>query len=217
MAIVRTVASQAADEIRRRILAGELPAGVPLRQEALAVELGISRIPVREALLQLEAEGLVRIVPHRGAVVAEFSVREIEELFELRALLEPYLLRLSAPRLGPPDFAKLDAIQSAYARQLRAQNVVNWGALNTELHTVLYSHSERPKTSAIVSGLLASSDRYTRMHLSTTGELQRAEREHGELIELCRTKRFEVAAALLKAHIEAVGEALLHLFDGRLR
>lgn len=217
MTIVRTVASQAADEIRRRILSGDFAAGRPLRQEALAVELGTSRIPVREALLQLEAEGLVRIVPHRGAVVAEFSMHEIEELFELRALLEPYLLRLSAPHLGPDDFAKLDAIQSEYAQQLRAQNVVNWGALNASLHTLLYSHSDRPKTQAIVSGLLASSDRYTRMHLSTTGELQRAEREHGELIELCRTKRFEVAAALLKAHIEAVGDSLLKLFDGRSR
>src|SRR3954468_8942501 len=77
-----TMASAAAGELRRRILDGTYAAGLPLRQDALAEEFGISRIPVREALLQLEAEGLVRILPHRGAIVSELSTGEIEEVFE---------------------------------------------------------------------------------------------------------------------------------------
>jgi DNA-binding GntR family transcriptional regulator len=209
MAIVRTVASQAAHEIRQRILSGTYEPGFPLRQEVLASELGISRIPVREALLQLEAEGLVRIAPHRGAVVAEFSFAEIEELFELRAFLEPRLLSLSAPHLTPEDLRKLDAIQAEYTSQLRSKNVVHWGALNTELHMLLYRHAGRPRMHAIVAGLLSSSDRYTRVHLSTSGQLKRAELEHGEIIELCRAKKFPAATALLKKHIIDVGKQLM--------
>ena len=77
----RTMALAAADELRRRVLDGVYPGGHPLRQDALAAELGISRIPLREALVQLESEGLVKILPHRGAVVAEASADEIAELF----------------------------------------------------------------------------------------------------------------------------------------
>ena len=96
----RTIAAAAADELRRRILDGSYPGGRPLRQDALAEEFRISRIPVREALLQLEAEGLVRILPHRGAIVSELSIEEIEDIFELRALLEPRLLRRPVPGSG---------------------------------------------------------------------------------------------------------------------
>ena len=84
----RTISSAVAEELRRRIVDGEFQSGFQLRQDALAAEFGVSRIPVREALMQLEAEGLVKIHPHRGAIVSELSTEEIEELFELRALLE---------------------------------------------------------------------------------------------------------------------------------
>ena len=107
---VTTVAEQAADALRRKIMSGELPEGFSLRQDALATEFGISRIPVREALVQLEGEGLVTIVPHKGAVVSGLSIDEISELFMLRSLLEPLLLKKSAPRLTAEDYAQLDAI-----------------------------------------------------------------------------------------------------------
>src|SRR5262245_65537453 len=94
-----TRASAAADELRRRILEGEYPAGMPLRQAVLAEELGISRIPFREALILLEAEGLVQVEPHKGAIVVGFSPEEGEELFEFRAVFEPVLLERSAPIL----------------------------------------------------------------------------------------------------------------------
>ena len=95
----RTMASAAAEEIRNRILSGGYPPGVQLRQDGLAADLGMSRIPIREALVQLESEGLLKIVPHRGAIVAQLTVDEIEELFNMRLLLEPFLFKRSAPHL----------------------------------------------------------------------------------------------------------------------
>lgn len=136
---VTTVAEQAADALRRKILSGELAEGVSLRQDALAAEFGISRIPVREALVQLEGEGLVKIVPHKGAVVSGLSIEEINELFMLRSLLEPVLLKKSAPGLTAADYAELDAILAEYKVELHAQHTTRWGELNTRLHEVLLS------------------------------------------------------------------------------
>src|ERR1044071_2584060 len=87
----QTVASMTVAALRERILRGDFPDGEPLRQDALADELGVSRIPVREALRQLEAEGLVAFSPHRGAIVSSLSLEAIEEVFELRSTIEPEL------------------------------------------------------------------------------------------------------------------------------
>src|SRR6478672_13809392 len=93
----QTIASMTIEALRERILRGDYPDGEPLRQDALADELGVSRIPVREALRQLEAEGLVTFNPHRGAVVSSMSLDEIMELFELRADIECDLLARAVP------------------------------------------------------------------------------------------------------------------------
>ena len=95
----QTLTSMTADAIRERILRGHYPEGEPLRQDGIGTELGVSRIPVREALRQLEAEGLVTFNPHRGAVVSTLSLKEIRELFELRADIEGDLIRRAVPHM----------------------------------------------------------------------------------------------------------------------
>src|SRR5687767_10425115 len=106
--VKRTIADQVAELVRRRILTGQLKGGQPIRQEHLAAELGVSRIPLREALKQLAAEGFVTITSHKGAVVAELSIAEVEELFDIRIKLETWLLQLAIPVLGERDLAALD-------------------------------------------------------------------------------------------------------------
>ncbi|MCV6602558.1 MAG: GntR family transcriptional regulator, partial [Cohaesibacter sp.] len=91
----RTTTHIVADEIRQRILNGELREGEQIRQEAIATELGVSRIPVREALRQLEAEGLITLVSHKGAEVTRLEPTEIAELFEVRVMLENWLFSLA--------------------------------------------------------------------------------------------------------------------------
>ncbi len=204
----RTIAAAVAEALRQRIVGGDLAAGAPLRQDALAGEFGVSRIPVREALLQLEAEGLVKIHPHRGAIVSGLSWDEVAELFALRALLEPRLLRASAPNLTSADYARLDAILREYSAELRANNVGRWGALNVELHRVLYQHAGQPRTLAIVGALLQDSDRHARLQLALTGALERAETEHADLVRLCAEGGVDAACALLQAHIENAGASL---------
>lgn len=211
-----TIAEAAADALRRRILSGELPEGYQLKQDALAAELGVSRIPVREALVQLEGEGLVRIVRHKGAIVSELSVTEIAELFELRELLEPILLRKSVPKLTAADFGQLGQILSEYRNELHTQNPARWGELNTRLHGLLMSRAEQPKSLAIVNTLLHQTDRYTRLQLSlSANSCRRAEKEHGELVRLCRKGDVRSAAALLKRHIHHACDELITFIASR--
>lgn len=210
----RTISSAVAEELRRRIVDGEFRAGFQLRQDALATEFGVSRIPVREALMQLEAEGLVKIHPHRGAIVSELSTEEVEELFALRALLEPRLLKASARRLTEEDYGRLEGILQEYSAELRAKHVSRWGELNTEFHRLLYRHAGQPRTLAIVLNLLQECDRHTRLQLSLTGGMERAEVEHAELLRLCREGRIAAAGALLKTHIENAGKSLRQYIAG---
>lgn len=211
----RTMAQVATDELRRRILDGAIGAGEPLRQSALAEELGISRIPLREALLQLEAEGLVRINAHKGAVVSDLTTEEVDELFDLRAAIEPMLLRRSAPRLTPEDFRMMHLLLDEYSRELQVENVKRWGELNTAFHRLLYRHAERPRSNTLVFNLLQECDRHTRLHLSMAGARDRAEEEHRALLALCEQRQFAAAARLLKAHILNVATSLNALLRAR--
>lgn len=205
----RTLSAAAAEELRRRIFAGAYPGGAQLRQDALAADLGLSRIPVREALLQLEAEGLVKIEPHRGATVTTLDPETLAELYEIRALIEPELARLSTPRLTAEDFAALDALLADFSAQGKAGDPRRWGELNTALHLALYGRAGRPRLLAMAAGLLRDCDRTTRVQLSRdAAALARAEREHAELVALARAGDAEGVAALTRAHIRQVADSL---------
>lgn len=206
-----TTVEAAADELRRLILAGTFPAGHALRQDAVADALGTSRIPVREALRLLAAEGLVVIHPHRGAVVSTLSPAEIAELFDLRALLEPDLLRHAVPLQGAADHADAGRILASYAAAIAQRNVDAWGELNTEFHLALYRPAKRPQTLAVVRMLLANTDRYTRLQLALADGTARAQEEHAEMLLLCRTSDAAGAARLARRHVLGVKRDLLRL------
>lgn len=209
----RTLSSAIAEELRQGILAGRPAAGSPLRQDVLAAEFGVSRIPVREALFQLEAEGLVRIEPHKGAVVAGFDLAEIDDVFDLRVLLEPRLLARSLPRLGAADYDEAAGHDAAFSDAIARHDVARWGELNARLHLDLYARAGLPRTLAVVSALLQSSDRYTRVQLQREAALARAQREHRKLIALCRGGHTAQACDHLVAHIEAVRRDLHRLLE----
>jgi len=202
----RTAAEQAADVLRERILAGHLPAGTPIRQEHLAAELGISRIPLREALKQLEAEGLVTIAPHKGATVAALSSAEIEELFELRLRLEIWILGLALPRLGAADFAALDRL---IAEQQQPDNLARWGELNWQFHEAMYRPADRPVTLKMLKRIHDNIDRYLRFEIASTNGRARALREHQALLAHCKSGDAAKATQLLEAHIRETADSLM--------
>lgn len=202
----RTMTEEVADVLRARILAGRLKAGDPIRQEHVAKELGVSRIPLREALSQLAAEGFVTLVAHKGAVVAPLSLAEVEELFELRMALEEGLLMRAIPRMDEDDFAALDAIID----ESRAPDgLERWGVLNWRLHEVMYLPADRPVTLKLLKRVHDNIDRYLRLEITLSAEGRtRGYREHQGLVDLCRARDIEGARALLHEHIATTARNL---------
>lgn len=199
---------QLAEALRQRILGGELLAGAQLRQEALAQSYGVSRIPLREALRRLEAEGLVTLVPHKGAVVSQLSSGEALELFEMRALLESELLRHAVPHLGPSEIKRARQALDRYDAALKENDVRLWGELNWAFHGALYEAANRPRWLDEVRTLNLQTDRYIRLQLALSGALERARSEHEEILRLAEAGQAEAAAKAVGDHILAAGQVL---------
>lgn len=131
--------------IREKILTGELPEGVELRQDTIAAELQVSRTPVREALRQLAVEGLITLVPYRGASVSSLSTGEICGFFETRAVIECYLLTLAVPNLKEEDFERAEDILSQFEQSVQNESEAKaWGQWNWRFHSTLYIPANRP-------------------------------------------------------------------------
>ena len=110
--------------------------------------------------------------------------------------------------LGHEKYRPLNEILQEYASELQAMHIGRWGELNTEFHMVLYQHARQPRSLAIVANLLQESDRHTRLQLSLTHGMERAAREHAELLKLCTEGKISAACTLLKTHIEDAGKSL---------
>lgn len=200
--VYKTRTQLVVETLREKILSGEIKAGQPLRQAALAEELNVSRIPVREALLQLEAEGLVSFEPHKGATATELSAAQVDELFELRAMLEAELLAASIPNLSEDNLEEAHQLLQKLGKALGKENAANtWSELNSDYHNCLYSGANRPQTQDLVNTLNKNADRYIRMHLLWAGGISKAESEHTDLLTLSKERNVEKAVSVLKQHI----------------
>ncbi|MBV9265138.1 MAG: GntR family transcriptional regulator [Acidobacteriaceae bacterium] len=205
----QSLTSAVADKLRDQIIRGEIAEGTLLRQDLIASQYQVSRIPVREALRQLDAEGLVAILPNRGAIVPELSPADVEELFRIRALLEPEVLKSSIPQLTEDDLTEAASILRKFATDLRLEKHVSaWGRLNWQFHSKLYSRANRPHFLNIIQNINNKGERYTRLQLFLTHGMKRANREHAELLDLCRKRDTAAACKLLRQHIQYAGQSL---------
>lgn len=197
----QTLTSAVTESLRQRILSGEFADGQQLRQEALSNEYGVSRVPVREALRQLEAEGLIQIIDHKGALVTKLSLDDIRELLDIRALLESELLRTSVPCQSQDDLQLARQTLDEFELALKNNDVRHWGELNARFHMALYRSARRPNTLALIEQLHNKTDRYTRMQILFTQTMEQAHREHTRLYELCSAKAADEAAEFIRFHI----------------
>jgi DNA-binding GntR family transcriptional regulator len=212
----QSLTSAVADRLRDQIIRGEIPEGAQLRQDSIATQFGVSRIPVREALRQLDAEGLITIVPNRGAVVPALSPDDIEELFMIRALLEPELLKLSIPHLTKEDFKQAESVLSKYVSDLRRDDRVSaWGRLNWQFHSILYARANRPYFMAVLRNINNNGERYTRLQLWLTHGMKRANEEHRKILQLCQRRDVAAACKLLRQHILHAGQSLKQVLQER--
>lgn len=198
--IVRNISQQIVDIVRERILAGVIKPDEPIRQDALAHELGISKIPLREALARLEQDGLLTSQPNRGFFVRSMTASELEEIYALRLKLEPEAVVRGAMHATAPDQKRAVEALAAYNREA-ALHSVSSGAHNRAFHVSLIGPSGERLTNGIVKRLHVLSDRYVCRHLDPLGRDERADREHDELLEAWLARDEAKLAELTTSHI----------------
>jgi DNA-binding GntR family transcriptional regulator len=199
---VRTLSNQVFEKVRDRILSGALAADAPIRQDALALELGVSKIPVREALSKLESDGLVASHPYRGFVVRPLSREEAEDVFDLRLKLEPDATALGARRADADAQAAAQAALAALDRALRA-HAPDVGRRNREFHLALVRPAGRDVTVQTIERVLTLAERYVSVHLGPRGRSDRARREHQDLLEAWLKRRETTVRKKTEQHINA--------------
>ncbi|MBZ9892097.1 MULTISPECIES: GntR family transcriptional regulator [unclassified Mesorhizobium] len=202
----RTVAEQVANVLREAIASGTIKAGTSLRQDELAEQFGFSRMPIRDALRQLEAEGIVSIHPTKGAQVARMDSAEISEIYALRELLECEALRLSLPNLAGD---RLDEAEQVLDQIDAERNVGRWGALNRAFHLALYDACGNNRLLALIEAHHNAADRYVRILLSNLDYRSRSQTEHRDLLAACRWRDGDRAIGILRQHLREGSETLV--------
>lgn len=191
--------------LRHEILRGGLDPGLPLRQDEIAARHGVSKIPVREALLQLAAEGLVTSQPNRGFTVSQLRAQEAEEILEIRAVLECKAVRIAMSNLTDDDLGAaariLDLAEGTDALD-------RWSDLNWEFHATLYGPAGRKRLLDLIRQVSYPTDRYIRVLISNANYRGRAEREHRAILSACSMRNADATAALLDQHIRQTGVLL---------
>ncbi|HZS83727.1 MAG TPA: GntR family transcriptional regulator [Stellaceae bacterium] len=201
-----TMADRVANVLREAIAKGTLKPGTVLRQDELAARFRFSRMPIRDALRQLEAEGIVSIHPTRGAFVAEMDRAEIRDIYAVRELLESEALRLSVPKL---DKERLAEAKSILERLDLEADIGRWGALNRAFHLSLYGACGNNRLLALIEAQHKTADRYVRVILSNLDYRARSQAEHREMLDRCAAGDAKGAVTSLRKHLRDASRALV--------
>lgn len=203
--------SLAYDEIRRMILSGELPAGTFIAERPLAVRLGMSTTPVRSALQRLEVEGLLSISPHQGAVVRDFSFREITELYEIRMALEPFVARHIAGQLTPAQIARVEANLEAQRENLVRRDIALCVKLDEDFHTLFSEFLDNREICRVMGQLRDRTHRvFHRVFASNPHRMEGSYKEHVTIAQTIIEGDAELAARRVEAHLDFGRRALVN-------
>lgn len=209
--VVRTLSERVFEVVRERIVDGTLPTGLPIRQDALAAELGVSKIPLREALARLEQEGLLSSHANRGYFVRPMSMEEVDEIYALRLAVEPAAAAYAASRAD--DAARAAAVEAFEALDNAANSkLAEVAVCNRDFHVALVRPGGRLLTTQLVERLSVIAERYVVAHLEPAGRGSRAHKEHKALLDAFMARDGARLDVLLRAHIAATLDDLKEQF-----
>jgi DNA-binding GntR family transcriptional regulator len=199
--------------LRDEVLSGRLAAGQRLSQESLAEQFQVSRVPIRDALRELEAEGLVVSYPRLGVSVAELSTPDLNELYDMRLALEPVVARLATPRLRDTDLARmrrnLDAMSSS--GELSAE----WFHAHAEFHRALNARSDRERMCRLVDSLRQQTERYVRVFRFAIEHADELGAEHEQIYRAARGGDADAVASEVHEHLAVVRDRVLAYLRAR--
>jgi DNA-binding GntR family transcriptional regulator len=213
--LIQSMTSQLISRFRDRILSGAYAPGSALRQDVLASEFGTSKIPVREALVQLQSEGLVDIFPNRGFQVRPLAATELDEVFSLRLQIEPAAVGQGAKLAISADHGAARKALDQLNDALAAGEFSASGRLNREFHLLLIVPRLQPVAAEILSRLHTLAQRYVQAHLRPEGRVKRATREHAALLKAWSKGKSKEVRALVHTHIDSTRDDLSRAAAGR--
>jgi DNA-binding GntR family transcriptional regulator len=213
--IPRTVKVSLVETLRDEIVRGDLVPGQYLRLEETAARFDVSTMPVREALRDLEAEGVVTSFPHRGAMVTQLSADELQDIYEIRAALEEMAARLAVPCVTEAILTELTSLIEQIENHVG--DVATLVKLNHQFHLTLYAASGRKHLCELIRMLRYRSQHYLHVYTAEVdvGHSPQTPGEHRAILEACKRGDAEQAAALTREHVAEAGRAIVE--DARQR
>jgi len=199
------VGNAVVNSLRQALLTGEIGAGVRLSYSKLADQFGVSRIPVRDAMQTLVAEGLVVMVD--GVPYSrELSILELQELYEMRMAVEPYLTQMAASQVGRADIIEMTR---QFEIMSNTTDLVEWLEANASFHAAIYHRANRPMTAAHVDQLRKLTDRYLYLHLAVIGNVEHLQEEHTAILDAAKAGDGQRLNELTRTHLETSHEFIV--------
>ncbi|WP_028306563.1 GntR family transcriptional regulator [Desulfitibacter alkalitolerans] len=203
------------EALKDAIVNGKLKPGERLMEQQVAEELGVSRTPVREAIRKLEIEGFVIIIPRRGAYVSDISLKDIAQVFEVRAAMEALAAGLAAQRIADDQLEKLERKLVEVKNAVDNSDLDNIIQYDTDFHEIIYGASRNDRLVQILNNLREQIQRYRTASLASPGRLKDTLKEHQELVDAISTRNVALAQKLAKEHIENAENSILEAFKER--
>ncbi len=197
------------ENIRDAIVSGSLKAGSRVSEPELAERYGISRTPIREAFRQLESEGYLTVIPRRGAVVREFSPKDVEEFYAIKSIMEGYAARRACENMSVKDLDRLQAINDKLAELARIGDIKHFFKIHSDFHELFIKAADNEKLHDLIAGLVTKFQRLRFTSLSLPGRMEISVQEHEKIIEAFRNKDADLAESLVRQNAEYGGQVLM--------
>ena len=200
----RTVPELVYSRLRENILDGVLAPGEWIRQDVIARDMEISKIPVREALRRLESDGLVQFEPNRGARVAGLSIEDLQELYVVRAALEPFAARIALPLITSEDLVQMQANLDTQKDLRLSGDALHLSRVTREFHFILYRRTGRQRLCDKIAGLWDGCRRYQRVYLQLPGRTDWTIDDHQEMLDACRSRDSIALESSVREHVVTI-------------
>jgi len=193
--------------------AGHFSAGARLRESSLSEALGVSRTPVREALQRMAAEGMVEMLPNRGAVFLGFTAGDLEAITAIRVVLEPFAVQLAVPRLSSDELDELEQLNAEMWSAGKAKDFDRVGELNDQFHFTFLKRSGSRLLAGSLTNIIRPVIVRSTFHRYSGRAFERSIDHHREIVEAARSGNAEWAAAVMRSHILASSSTVMELAE----
>lgn len=206
--VVSTLVEHAVAVLRDAVISGEIPPRSRILIEETAARLGMSAIPVREALRTLASQGLVVPLPRRGYRVADLSAEDVDDTYRLRVILDPMAVRLAVPQLDPEALSDLDSAFDALVKAYRSKDPALTRQCHRAFHWAIYRHCGSQWLLRCLEILWENSERYQQASIPKRGTVEQRAAEHREILHGCHAGDAELAAESMRHHLDKTRDTL---------